>query len=75
MGAVVKTVPRVDGRLRGECGESANGLSESVLISCSFRNIAVEEDVKADSLVDGEPCWISNGVRGFTFGKIRLNAA
>ncbi|KAF6831055.1 aminodeoxychorismate lyase [Colletotrichum plurivorum] len=39
------------------------------------RNLAVEEDVKADSLVDGEPCWVSNGVRGFTFGKIRLSAA
>ncbi|KAH0425050.1 aminodeoxychorismate lyase [Colletotrichum camelliae] len=39
------------------------------------RNLAAEEEVKADSLVDGEPCWISNGVRGFTFGKIRLSAA
>ncbi|KAL0942401.1 aminodeoxychorismate lyase [Colletotrichum truncatum] len=39
------------------------------------RNLAVEEEVKASSLVDGEPCWVSNGVRGFTFGKIRVSAA
>ncbi|KAK2004180.1 aminodeoxychorismate lyase [Colletotrichum falcatum] len=35
--------------------------------------LAVEEKVTADSVVDGEPCWISNGVRGFTFGKVKLN--
>ncbi|KAK1978449.1 aminodeoxychorismate lyase [Colletotrichum cereale] len=38
------------------------------------RHLAVEEEVKADSVVDGEPCWISNGVRGFTFGKVQLNS-
>ncbi|KAM9877065.1 hypothetical protein VDGE_00280 [Verticillium dahliae] len=33
------------------------------------RGIAIEEAVLADSLVDGEECWISNGVRGFIFGR------
>ncbi|KAL2076039.1 hypothetical protein VTL71DRAFT_982 [Oculimacula yallundae] len=33
---------------------------------------AVEDIVKVDSLVDGEECWISNGVRGFTYGKVKL---
>jgi 4-amino-4-deoxychorismate lyase len=28
--------------------------------------------VKMESLVEGEECWISNGVRGFSFGKVRL---
>ncbi|OHE99069.1 aminodeoxychorismate lyase [Colletotrichum orchidophilum] len=37
--------------------------------------LAVEEEVKSDSLFDGEPCWVSNGVRGFTFGIIKLNNA
>ncbi|KAJ2899517.1 putative aminodeoxychorismate lyase [Zalerion maritima] len=36
------------------------------------RNIAAEEPVTADSLVNGEECWISNGVRGFRFGIIKL---
>ncbi|KAH8893298.1 hypothetical protein GQ53DRAFT_645533 [Thozetella sp. PMI_491] len=36
------------------------------------RAIAVEEEIKADSLVDGEECWVSNGVRGFIFGRIKL---
>ncbi|GKT60510.1 aminodeoxychorismate lyase [Colletotrichum tofieldiae] len=39
------------------------------------RGLAVEEEVKADSIVDGEPCWVSNGVRGFTFGKLHFNSA
>ncbi|KAI1327323.1 aspartic peptidase domain-containing protein [Xylariaceae sp. FL0255] len=29
------------------------------------RNLAVEEVVPADSLVNGEECWLSNGVKGF----------
>ncbi|KAH7357856.1 aminodeoxychorismate lyase [Plectosphaerella cucumerina] len=34
--------------------------------------LAVEEAVHVDSLVDGEECWISNGVRGFIHGKVCL---
>ncbi|KAK3956971.1 aminotransferase [Pseudoneurospora amorphoporcata] len=38
------------------------------------RGIAVEEVVLADSLVDGEECWLSNGGRGFYFGKVKLSS-
>ncbi|KAJ5054856.1 uncharacterized protein L3040_001118 [Drepanopeziza brunnea f. sp. 'multigermtubi'] len=37
------------------------------------KGLCVEGIVKVDSLVDGEECWISNGVRGFQYGKIRLS--
>ncbi|KAK4251728.1 aminotransferase [Corynascus novoguineensis] len=36
------------------------------------RGIAVEGTIAANSLVDGEECWLSNGVRGFFFGRVRL---
>ncbi|KAI0885681.1 aminotransferase [Annulohypoxylon maeteangense] len=36
------------------------------------RDLVAEEAVLADSLVDGEECWISNGLRGFICGKVRL---
>ncbi|CAK7233638.1 Aminodeoxychorismate lyase [Sporothrix bragantina] len=36
------------------------------------RKLAVEEEVKADSLRHGEECWMSNGVRGYIFGKVNL---
>ena len=36
------------------------------------RGIAVEEAVQADSVKDGEELWLSNGVRGFMFGRIKL---
>ncbi|KAI1650188.1 aminotransferase [Daldinia loculata] len=36
------------------------------------RNLVVEQVVPADSLVDGEECWISNGLRGFIFGTVKL---
>ncbi|KAI0910024.1 putative 4-amino-4-deoxychorismate protein [Ustulina deusta] len=35
------------------------------------RNLVVEDVVYADSLVDGEECWISNGVRGFIHCKVK----
>ncbi|KAF7542318.1 hypothetical protein G7Z17_g11680 [Cylindrodendrum hubeiense] len=37
-----------------------------------LRGLATEQVVGADSLVDGEECWISNGVRGFIWTKISL---
>lgn len=37
------------------------------------RGIVVEDTVLVGSLVDGEECWLSNGVRGFFFGRIKLN--
>ncbi|KAI5860201.1 aminotransferase [Durotheca rogersii] len=33
------------------------------------RNLVAEQVVAADSLVDGEECWISNGLLGFALGK------
>ncbi|KAI0433548.1 putative 4-amino-4-deoxychorismate protein [Xylaria sp. FL1042] len=36
------------------------------------RNLVVEDVVHSDSLVDGEECWISNGVRGFIHCKVKL---
>jgi 4-amino-4-deoxychorismate lyase len=36
------------------------------------KGLCVEAVVKADSLVDGEECYISNGVRGFNWAKVRL---
>ncbi|TVY40397.1 Aminodeoxychorismate lyase [Lachnellula occidentalis] len=36
------------------------------------RGFCVEGVVKADSLADGEECWISNGVKGFLPGKAKL---
>ncbi|KAI8630007.1 aminotransferase [Xylariaceae sp. FL1651] len=36
------------------------------------RNLVAEEVVQADSLLDGEECWISNGLKGFVSGRVRL---
>ncbi|GAW16251.1 hypothetical protein ANO14919_056740 [Xylariales sp. No.14919] len=36
------------------------------------RNLVVEEIVPVDSLVDGEECWISNALRGFIHGRVKL---
>ncbi|KAI0861608.1 putative 4-amino-4-deoxychorismate protein [Xylaria cubensis] len=36
------------------------------------RNLVVEEIVHVDSLVDGEETWISNGLKGFVHGKVKL---
>ncbi|KAI0024162.1 aminotransferase [Xylariomycetidae sp. FL0641] len=35
-------------------------------------HMAVEDRVPVRSLVDGEECWISTGIRGFVSAKIRL---
>lgn len=37
------------------------------------KGFCVEDVVKVDELVDGEECWISNGVRGFSLGRIKLS--
>ncbi|KAI0538819.1 putative 4-amino-4-deoxychorismate protein [Xylaria digitata] len=36
------------------------------------RNLVIEEVVSIDSLVDGEECWISNALRGFIHGRVKL---
>jgi len=37
------------------------------------KGFCVEGVVRIEDLVDGEECWISNGVRGFILGKIKLS--
>ncbi|KAI2624108.1 aminotransferase [Xylaria nigripes] len=37
------------------------------------RHLVVEEAVSVDSLIDGEECWISNGLRGFIHGRVKLS--
>lgn len=35
------------------------------------RDLAFEEEVRACDVINGEGLWLSNGVRGFIFGRIR----
>ncbi len=51
----------------GEASSPAAYLTES---ADSRRQLVAEEEVRADSLVDGEECWLSNGVRGFFCGRV-----
>lgn len=44
--------------------------SEGADVSC--RGLVTEAFIPVDSLVEGEECWLSNGVRGFFFGRIHL---
>jgi len=37
------------------------------------RGLCVEGVVRVDELVDGEECWISNGVKGFMLGNVKLS--
>ncbi|KAL2023782.1 hypothetical protein VTK56DRAFT_1049 [Thermocarpiscus australiensis] len=37
------------------------------------KGLAVEDTILAESLTDGEECWLSNGVRGFFFGRVKLS--
>ncbi|PHH62329.1 hypothetical protein CDD81_7249 [Ophiocordyceps australis] len=39
------------------------------------RNLAVEQSVPISSLVDGEECWISNGVSGFRRATLSLTTS
>ncbi|KAI0171098.1 aminotransferase [Pestalotiopsis sp. NC0098] len=52
-------------------GEGSGGNDGTTRRWALERGLAVEEVVLADSLCDEEECWISNGVRGFIFGRIR----
>ncbi|SPQ21000.1 e9cf3065-90ff-48b7-9078-acd988178954 [Thermothielavioides terrestris] len=36
------------------------------------KGLAVEGTILASSLVHDEECWLSNGVRGFFFGRVKL---
>lgn len=39
------------------------------------QGMVLEENVKAESLRDGEECWLSNGVRGLIYGRMKLGDA
>ncbi|KAI1186819.1 putative 4-amino-4-deoxychorismate protein [Nemania serpens] len=64
---VTPPVPREFNMVQGSGGNS--GTTRRWAIE---KALVVEETVHADSLVDGEECWISNGVRGFIHAKVRL---
>lgn len=59
------------GPWKGELPIISSVFYEQWLISGS-RGVAVEQAVPADSLTDGEECWISNGVRGFIAAVVQL---
>ncbi|ORY57273.1 aminotransferase [Pseudomassariella vexata] len=53
----------------GQVGGGNSGTTRRYALE---RNLVVEEVVPVRSLKDGEECWISNGVRGFIFGRIKF---
>ncbi|OAA45671.1 Aminotransferase, class IV [Metarhizium rileyi] len=62
--------PPVSGRYSQKDGSGGNdGTSRRWALE---RGLAAEKEIKADQLVDGETCYISNGVSGFRAGIIRL---
>ena len=52
-----------------ECG-GQNGTTRRWALE---RGFCVEGVVRVGELVDGEECWISNGVRGFQLGRVKLS--
>lgn len=54
------------------CLQPVTRLAERRLSDRILRGLASEDTIPAESLVDGEECWLSNGVRGFFFGRIKL---
>lgn len=63
--------PRITQSFGAQGGGGAGGQDGTTRRWALERNLAVEKDVKAAELVDGEAVWLSNGVRGFVFGRIR----
>ncbi|KAI0002756.1 aminotransferase [Xylariaceae sp. FL0662B] len=62
--------PPVPGRFNTSKGSGGNdGTTRRWALE---RNLVVEQVVPANSLTDGEECWISNGLRGFICGKVKL---
>ena len=48
-------------------------LSENYFCLTGVCRLCAERVVNVDSLVDGEECWLSNGKKGFIWGKIKLH--
>ncbi|KAK3996766.1 aminotransferase [Cladorrhinum sp. PSN332] len=60
-------------RVREEDGGSWEGGQDGTSRRWALESgIVSEGKVLADSLVDGEECWLSNGARGFFLGRVRL---
>jgi hypothetical protein len=59
-----------DGCWKGKSPRAYDATQETINMLC--RHFAVEEEVRRDSIQDGEECWLSNGVRGFISGRIKL---
>lgn len=51
------------------CGGNA-GTTRRYALSQGF---CIEHKITRDELIDGELCWLSNGVRGFTRGRVSLS--
>ncbi|ESA42678.1 hypothetical protein GE21DRAFT_8238 [Neurospora crassa] len=67
---VTPPVGEGEGETEGDWGSGGNaGTTRRWALE---RGIAVEQVVRANSLVDEEECWLSNGGRGFYFGKVKL---
>ncbi|KAK3351824.1 aminotransferase [Neurospora tetraspora] len=68
---VTPPVREGEGETEGDWGSGGNeGTTRRWALE---RGIAVEQVVLANSLVEGEECWLSNGGRGFYFGKVKLS--
>lgn len=67
------TAPLDDGRWSGK-HESVFQIARGVTDNLS-RGLAVEQEIKVDQLVDGEDCYISNGVSGFRAGVVSSKKA
>lgn len=52
-------------------GDGSGGQSGTTRRWALERDLAYEEEVLASSVADGEGVWLSNGVRGFVFGRVR----
>ncbi|KAM3448429.1 hypothetical protein MY3296_007784 [Beauveria thailandica] len=62
--------PPVSAEFSGMDSGGNNGTSRRYALE---NKLAVEEPVKAEALVDGEECWISNGVSGFIAARVQLS--
>lgn len=56
----------------GTVSGTRNVFFNSRFANICYSGIVVEQVVKSESLVEGEECWISNGVNGFLPAVIRL---
>ena len=56
--------------LRFSPGQGSGGQDGTTRRWSLERGLCIEEAINVSTLTEGEECWISNGVRGFMFGRI-----